>query len=312
MYAILYTQAKFLIRKLRNFALAFILLSLLSCYNQETVVNVNEVILPPKKNISSNTLYIGFDLRWKPVDDVKFYIPLVNYLSQETGYDIKIKVPSDYYKNIQMLGDGDLDISIMGSVSCLIAQKRYGASPLLVGLNEDKQPFYKSAIIVKKGQSEINQISDVKGKVFAFGNRFSTQGYLIPRHMLENINVQMSDIIYEFSSSHDEAAKKVINGIVSAGAIQDKLAIKLANQRMVDILSFSQPYPSSTICISPLSDADKMNKIKSALLRLIPLENVPFVEAGWNMTEMAGGYVDAADIDFSSISTLIRKYSLAK
>lgn len=265
----------------------------------------SENLVPPSEKIT-----VGFDLRWKPVEDVSFYLPLLDYLKESTGYDFKFKVPKSYEENINMLGKGEVDLSIMGSVSCLVSKIRYGAYPIVVGLNNQKKPYYNSAIIKNINNQNISSIKDMKGKRFAFGNRFSTQGYIIPRKVLEDSGINYHDIYAEFSISHDDVAKRVINNTVDAGAIQDKLAFKLQQQGVIKIISLSDEYPSSTICISSALDKNKVKEIKNALIKLNPLERENFLRKNWDMTEMSGGFVDASEVDFSKVEKLIQKYEL--
>lgn len=280
----------------------FFLLTYLSLMNPFAF---SENLVPPSEKIT-----VGFDLRWKPVEDVSFYLPLLDYLKESTGYDFKFKVPKSYEENINMLGKGEVDLSIMGSVSCLVSKIRYGAYPIVVGLNNQKKPYYNSAIIKNINNQNISSIKDMKGKRFAFGNRFSTQGYIIPRKVLEDSGINYHDIYAEFSISHDDVAKRVINNTVDAGAIQDKLAFKLQQQGVIKIISLSDEYPSSTICISSALDKNKVKEIKNALIKLNPLERENFLRKNWDMTEMSGGFVDASEVDFSKVEKLIQKYEL--
>lgn len=131
------------------FLLLIISCLILSCSDNEHLsIDINKKELP-RKNGVSNTYYIGFDLRWDPVEDVKFYLPLLHHLSSETGYNFKFKIPRSYQENIYMLGNGSVDLSLMGSVSCMIANIQFGAEPIVVGLNSNGKPYYKSVIIKK-------------------------------------------------------------------------------------------------------------------------------------------------------------------
>ncbi len=302
----------FLLTFKKNLLFLILIFIISGCYSEESIVDVEkiEAVDNNRSDIKTNYIKIGFDPRWKPVEDVKFYLPLVNYLEKKTDYSFKIIVPPNYIENISMLGKGELDISIMGSVSCIVSQQTYGAYPLVVGLNKNKEPYYRSAIIVKKGRTDIKSIKDVKNKIFAFGNRFSTQGYLIPRYMLDKAKVTMTDIFPTFSRSHDRVAQKVINGAADVGSVQDILAVKLSQQGMVDIVSFSDYFPSSTICASPNTDKEKLDKIKKYLIELDPFNKSEFMENNWAMTEMAGGFTDPNKIDFSKVRELIIKYNL--
>lgn len=99
---------------------------------------------------------------------------------------------------------------------------------------------------------------------------YSTQGYLIPRKLLEDHGISLTNINYEFSESHRDAANKLINGFVDAATIQDKLGFKLANEGSVTIITASKIYPSSTVCVSnkiPLEARRKNKKCSPQFLQ---------------------------------------------
>lgn len=240
------------------------------------------------------------------MEDLAFYMPLIKYLEEKTGFIYKVKVPRNYPDNIHMLGKGDIDISLMGTVSCLLSGNKYGSYPILFGLNGQSQPYYKGAIVKKAGNSNINSLKDIKHKRFAFGNKYSTQGYLIPRKMLEDEGIYLTDLEYEFSDSHKDVVNKLLNGFADAGAIQDKLALKMAEEGILDIIKLSDPFPSSTVCVSPYLSDDKIKKIKTTLLQFNPKSNLK--NDLWKFTEMENGFTDAENVKFENLMTLIDRY----
>ncbi|MCB4204891.1 PhnD/SsuA/transferrin family substrate-binding protein [Deferribacterales bacterium Es71-Z0220] len=295
------------------FFLYLIIFSLVACNGNEDFKEIDlsktqKISISDKnlKNVDNNTIYVGFDLRWEPTEDVAFYMPLIKYLEAKTGFNYKIKVPRNYPDNIHMLGKGSIDISLMGTVSCLLSGSKYGSYPIVFGLNGQSQPYYKGAIIKKAGNKTINSLKDIKHKKFVFGNKYSTQGYLIPRKMLEDAGIYLKDLEYEFSDSHKDVVNKVVNGFADAGAIQDKLAFKMAEEGILDIVKLSKPFPSSTVCVSPYLSSAKKNIIKAALLEFNPKNG--FKSDLWKFTEMENGFTDAENVRFGDLMSLINKY----
>ena len=113
---------------------------------------------------------------------------------------------------------------------------------LVKGLDSNKQGNYRSAIIIAR--SDLSpKISELKDKCFAFGSRYSTQGYLIPRYMLEQEGIFLKDLKkYLFADSHWECAQAVINGKAFAGGIQDTLAFRLPEKGSGEIFSLIRGY----------------------------------------------------------------------
>lgn len=294
-----------------KFVILFLMFILsVSCNSQEDIKKIDLSNTFEQKNEDNkrdnNTIYLGFDLRWEPIEDLQFYAPLIKYLTSSTGLKIKIVVPRTYSDNIHMLGQGKIDISFMGTVNCLISGKQYGSYPILLGLNGQNEPFYRGAIVKKYGNNKIRTLQDIKNKKFAFGNRYSTQGYLIPRKLLEDEGISLELIDYEFSESHKDVAYKIINGFCDAGAIQDKLAIKMAKENLLEIIKLSDRFPSSTVCVSPTLSIEKVDILKNALLKFNPKNDVK--NNLWQYTEMENGFMDVNNVDLKDLFPLIKRY----
>ncbi|MCA1933416.1 MAG: PhnD/SsuA/transferrin family substrate-binding protein [Calditerrivibrio sp.] len=288
----------------------FLLLFFISCGERDNIkkIDLSKTSEQKQNGIKkdNNTIHIGFDLRWEPIEDLQFYEPLIKFMQSETGLKFKIVIPRTYSDNIHMLGQGEIDISFMGTVNCLISSSKYGSYPIVVGLNGDNEPFYRSALVKKAGNSTIKTIKDLKNRKFAFGNKYSTQGYLIPRNMLENKDIFLEDLDYEFSDSHKDVAYKVINGFCDAGAMQDKLAFKMVNEKLLEIVELSNKFPSSTVCVSPLLDNYKVDIIKNALLRFNDKKELR--GPSWKYTEMENGFIDVGEVNLKDLLPLIKRY----
>lgn len=292
------------------FSLIAVICIFSSCTNKD---NFKEIDLTKTEKLEkiedtkdNDTLYVGFDLRWEPVEDLQFYLPIINYLKERTGLKFKIVVPRNYLDNIHMLGNGKIDISFMGTVSCLISRSKYGSYPIVFGLNGQNEPYYRSAIVKKAGNDDIKSVEDIKNKKFAFGNKYSTQGYLIPRKMLEDSGIKLENLDYEFSDSHKDVVNKIVNGFSDAGAVQDRLAFKMEEEGTIEIIKLSDLFPSSTVCVSPLLERGRLRLLKRALLQFDPKKDIH--SDMWKFTEMENGFTDAEDIELKELMLLIKEY----
>lgn len=140
----------------------------------------------------TDVVYFGCDLRLSPKEDVRIYIPFLQYLSEETGRTFKIHFTSEYDTTQDNLGEGITQFAALGALSYLKAHNEYGAVCLVRGLNVECRDKYRAAIVTRP-DSDINQIKDLRGKKFAFGSFYSTQGHLIPRKILEDTDIKLSD-----------------------------------------------------------------------------------------------------------------------
>ena len=121
--------------------------------------------------------------RYNPLVMYKRYQPIMDYLTAETPYRFELKISKDYPEAVRFLQQGVTQISSLGDVTFAEANLRYQAVPILKPLNKEGNPFYRSAIIVRR-DSPLLRISELKGKTMAFGSLHSTSGNLYPRYLL--------------------------------------------------------------------------------------------------------------------------------
>lgn len=256
------------------------------------------------------TIKFGFDLRLSPKEDVKLYLPFLDYLSRTTGRQFSILFSSSYEDTVRYLGTGATQFASLGPVNCLRAKILYKTQCLVMGKNIHERPEYQAAIVTRN-DSPLLAIGELKGKSVAFGSRFSTQGYLIPRSMLEESGVMLDELQYQgFTGSHDETARVVLNGEYDAGAMQDTLAKKLADAGKLKIIALSQPYPASLICANSQVSPVLVRKVRHALLDFQPIGKHAGQLKNWNKSEMPTGFAPYDPETFKKIERLAARYGL--
>jgi len=159
--------------------------------------------------------------------------------------------------------------------------------------------------------SPIENLKDLKGRTFAFGDKYSTQGHLIPRKMLEDSGVTVENLkSYAFTGSHVNTAKAVLNGEYDAGGMQDTLAKKLVAEGKIKILALSKPYPSSLICFNKNVDPTILKAVKTTLLSFDPKGKQAGILVDWDRTEMPKGFTEYNESSLKEVKELVRKYGI--
>jgi phosphonate transport system substrate-binding protein len=256
------------------------------------------------------SLKFGFDLRLGPKEDVKIYLPFLRYLEQNTGNKFSLRFTERYEDTVENLGKGIIHFAALGPVNCVIAKKRYGTGCLVMGLNSEGKPEYRAVIFAKK-DSPLKSLKDLKGKTFAFGDRFSTQGHIIPRKMLEDSGVTVKALkSYVFTGSHANTARAVLNGEYDAGAIQDNLAKRLLSEGKIKVIAISKPYPSSLICYNKDMHPPIVKSVKAALLSFEPKGRHAGIVVDWDKTEMPDGFTEYNESSLKEIEMLVKRYGL--
>jgi len=243
-------------------------------------------------------IYFGFDLRASPQDDAAQYLPFLKYLETATGYTFKLHFTSKNSSAVEELGNNITHLAAIGATSFLEAQAKYGAISLARGLNHQNNAEYQSVLVVRP-KSKIQNIYDIKGKRFAFGNIDSTQGHLIPRIMLSEKGIRLNQLRkYDYTGSHQNCAEAVVSGKFDVCGMQDQLGKKLESQGLVKIIHTSKYYPSSGIAASKHLSAKALDKIKQALLDFEPKGKHKEGLFHWDQTEMPLGFTTANENDY--------------
>lgn len=252
----------------------------------------------------------GFDIRASPQEDAKQYLPFLRYLEQATDYAFKLQFTQEGSSLVDELGSGRVQVAAVGAGTLLKAQSKHRVMPLVRGVNLDDKAEYRS-VIVTAPDSDIRELSDLRGKLFAFGSFTSTQGHLIPRILLFQNDVPLSQLAgHEYAGSHREAAEAVITGRVHAAGLQDTLGMELARAGLLRIIQTSDYYPSSGIAVGPGLDADVVSRIKQALLAFEPRNRHAEGLHDWQKTEMPHGFVEAEADDYEELEFWSRRFAL--
>ena len=253
--------------------------------------------------------YVGFDRRLKPSEDVKMYLPLLTYLEHQTGYKFRLRVFPQNVDIAREMGAGHVQFAIIGPLSLLQAEK-YGVKNLAMGIQENGTSSYRAMIVSQLGSS-IKTIEDLRGRTLAFGTRTSTQGYLIPRIMLAQAGLKLSDLAsFESFQSHADAANAVLSGQYDAAALQDTLAEKLAAQGLVKIVATSAYYPCSGVSVAPGIDPAAVAAVQKALLKFDPQGKDRAGLYQWDNSEMPKGFGKTEGDPYAVLRPWAQKFGL--
>ena len=108
------------------------------------------------------------------------YRPLANYLSSKLNRPVELRTVDSWEGLAKSLANGETDIALLGPWGYVLANHQSGAQVISTVLYDGKPEYY--SIIITHPNSGIKSMADLKGKTFAFGDKGSTSGYLIPFH----------------------------------------------------------------------------------------------------------------------------------
>ena len=260
--------------------------------------------------VQEGDLVVGFDRRLEPKEDVRMYAPLLTYLENATGRAFRLHVTPRDGNVVDEIGAGQVDFAIVGTLSYLQARERWGARALVRGLNAEGEPTYRAAIVARP-DTPVQSLADLRDCSFVFGAPNSTQGNLIPRMMLAEEGIALTDLRgYEYTRSHAATASAVVNGRYDAGGMQDTLALTLQSRGLVRIVALSPPYPSSGVMVSPQVPEDVADLVRKALLDFDPMGRGAPSLYHWDRSEMPRGFAPAQDEDYAVLRQWAASFGL--
>ncbi len=184
------------------------------------------------------------------------YRPLENHLQNLLGIPItSINGAESYADLVTLLAQGEIEIASLGAFSYLYAVEKCQPRVLLCRLEEEGSPYYYCCIIMK-GTSGIHSLQDLKGlpdlkqKEFTIVDELSTSGYLMPRHILKQAGIDLSNFtVRDGSGSHQQVLQDVLNGTTYIGAISSVTYDKALSKGVIkkdDVVILNQDYKSES------------------------------------------------------------------
>ena len=292
---------------------------LISCDSEsnKTVINLNDQISneelqkqEQEQKQDQSILYFGFDLRASPQEDSRQYQPFLRYLEKSTGYKFELRFTPQNKSIIDELGNGKVHFAAMGAVSYIQGNKKYGITGLVRGLNQLGKAKYQSMIVVNPN-SLIKTVGDLKNRRFAFGSIDSTQGHLIPRIILNEHGIHLTDLkSYEYTGSHQRCAEAVVSFKYDACGMQDTMAKKMEKQGLLKILHSSRYYPSSGIAANQDLPLEIVSRVKQALIDFDPRGKHKTNLYHWSLTEMPNGFTTARESDYLELNKWLINFGI--
>lgn len=227
---------------------------------------------------SEIALKFGLYATDKPTVIVKKFRPISNYLEKALEkklgepIHIKIQVASSYEKGIDDLVSGRVDFSRFGPASYIEVKEVNPKTSILVIERKNGSKRFKGIICVH-AESPVGNISDLKGKRFAFGDELSTIGRYLSQQYLVEHGVRGIDLgHYDYLGRHDKVGHAVGLGKYDAGALKEGTFKKLVKQGVpIKVLADFQNVTKPWVVSSTLDEAIYV-ALQKSLLELKDLE----------------------------------------
>lgn len=252
-----------------------------------------------------NVVKIGVSSMITPVDAVKYYQDIIDYIGEQIKQPVQMVNRRTYDEMDSLLERGEVQFAFICSAPYVKNREQFGVE-LLVAPSVNGKPVYHSYIIVHN-DSPVKSFSELKGRVFAFTDPKSNTGKLYPTYLLKKMGFTPKKFFkgFLYSYSHNKSVEMVAKKIADGAAVESlvyeymqKTGSPYAKQ--TKIIRRSPPYGIPPFVVTRDVDPSLRKKVKDALLAMQKTAKGKAILDAM----MIDGFVEAHDKNYDSIRTM--------
>jgi phosphonate transport system substrate-binding protein len=213
-----------------------------------------------------------------PANDIKLFLPLAKYLSQELRAEGvtegKVLVAHDINELASFFRQGKVDLHIDSYVRSLALNRLVGTKLLLRRWKKGVAEYH--GLIFVRQDGNISKLEELRGKKIAFDEPFSAVGYLLPKMMLIEKGLKPmpastllggNAVGYLFADRDENTMQWVLSGKVTAGAMDYQRYATEARARIgeLQILEEIPSVPRHIVGARADIPAQRLSRIKEIL-----------------------------------------------
>lgn len=234
------------------------------------------------------------------------YLPLLEHIRKKTGLSGTLKIPASYQQLLAWFDNRQVDLALFGGATYIKAHLQSGAVPLVM---RDVDARFRSVVLVQ-AKNPATTLQALKGASFAFGSPLSTSGHFMPRHFLQqhNINAETFFGTTQFSGAHDRTVEWVRDGKVDAGVVNSVIVSQMfldgrLTHKQVKIIWASPFYADYVWAVQADISTQQISGIRDAFLLMNQ------VEEDKQLLQKLGAnyYIPAGDADFNNLKQIVQQ-----
>jgi phosphonate transport system substrate-binding protein len=224
----------------------------------------------------------------------KVWIPLMQFLSEKTGKEIRFETAPNIPEFEARIEAGNYDIAYMNPYHYTIFSHTVG----MEAISRQKKELIRGIIVVRKG-SRISSIQMLDKATLAFASRASFAATILPQAMLNLKHIKFNS---EYVSSHDSVYRGVAEGLfVAGGGIERTLStVSPEIRNKLTVLWRSEGFTPHAIAVSPSVDQKTRVAIQNALLSLSEEEKGLKILKKLSFS----GFMNSEDSDWDDVRSL--------
>ena len=233
--------------------------------------NTVDVSRPDTSRPSSDALRVAVAAMVSPKESFVYYREFLDFLGDKLNKKIHLVQRKTYGEVNRLLGEGSIDIAFICSGPYAAAKEKYGFD-LLAAPQVNGSHFYRAYLIVNTARP-YERLEDLRGKTFAFTDRESNTGRLVPIYWLALMRQRPEAFFQEsvFTYSHDNSilavAKGLVDGAVVDGLVWDHFARTHPEvTSKTRIIRRSEPYGIPPLVASSSLSRSERDQIRNVIL----------------------------------------------
>ncbi|SDR05972.1 phosphate/phosphite/phosphonate ABC transporter substrate-binding protein [Virgibacillus salinus] len=269
-----------------------------------------------EESITPETIVMGF-VPSQDSDTIADTIkPLADQLGEELGKEVEGKVMTSYNALVEAMGANQVHIGFIPAFGYVLANEQYGAEVILKS-ERYGSGTYKAQYVVK-ADSDIEELADLEGKIWAYPDKGSTSGYLFPANqlMMEFDYDSAPQLETEFFSGttaaggHDTAALAVYEGDADVATTFDDVRTELEGEypdvmEKLKVIGYTQDIPNDTISVTKELDDELVQEIKDVFLSFN--ENEEMIKI-MNEVYNWDAIIEASDEEYKVVKDTYKKF----
>jgi phosphonate transport system substrate-binding protein len=210
------------------------------------------------------------------------YRPLAAHLAQRLGRPVELRTVDSWEGLAKSLANGETDLALMGPWGYVLANHFSDAQVVSTIIYQGKAEYF--AMVVTHPESGLDSVDDLlgpkgRGRSFAFGDKGSTSGYLIPLHLFQQRGIDpekhFARVLY---TKHQAIQMQVTAGQIDAGADYNRNRDAMISQGLITaarskVIWQSAPLPNDAFAVSAAlaKDGAFVKRVQGALAEIGPL-----------------------------------------
>jgi len=269
--------------------------------------------------LSISTAAYGEDTRYVmailPCSDVvmtfKKFTPMINFLKQQAGIDIEVKVPKDFSELEAGIIKGKIDFVLQDPHTYVRLAPLLNKDNLLKVLNQEGENIQRAAVVVRK-DSGITNLHDLKGKTVMFGPKLSLTKWLAAKKLFQDNGMDIDKDLkaYYYGGCCEDITFNVYLKVVDAGVIchhcfcshgHQQIELGIEKQQLV-VIGKTEGFPMRVFASRKGLPDDIAARVSLALLKL-DMHNPEYADI-LHSAEL-GGFRRTSDSDYNLVRTFV-------